>query len=617
MNADMIEARVDATPPEPGSRPPSRAEIINLLVAAGIKIPPKQHALEQLVQSLSEGARVENLLIAEGSLPQRARDGTIEPQGDWSYPVVPGEDIGVLIPSQDAQQGVLLTGARTSTQGPVSGKPVEFSEKPHCRIDKNSYTVRSETYGMVQLNKNVLSVIPAFNVRDNGLILEADVYARDNEGRPFTPERYRDIFTMLDFIEGFSERNVEQAIDKARQTGEPQRMTVVCKGRKPVHGIDGWFEMMYQDERSAVGSANKDGSIDYKERGVVRSVKFNEILGVLHPPVPGTPGKDIFGRIIPASDGRPFDLVCEEHVDVLEDGKTFYSTAEGMVFLKGHRLTVTDVFKTEGDVDLSTGNLSLEKGSLYVSGSILAGFSVSSPANIYVEEVIESAMVSASGSVEVNGGIIMERGGEVRAEQDVSALFMKNATVRARGNVYVKNEISTSEVFAGNKVFAISGRGKVLGSTIRCGEGMEVQELGNEAGVETSVYLGRELEIDPGLIARKKELSALLEKIYDNLGTDAPQTILERVKPELRDALKKILQTRMQAEKELEEISTAIRVERARLRTQTRAQIKVHKVLHQGVDIHGYGSRLTVQEPSARCRVYYDQSESRLVIGSL
>jgi uncharacterized protein (DUF342 family) len=394
-------------------------------------------------------------------------------------------------------------------------------------------------------------------------------------------------------------------------------MVAVCRGRAPVHGLDGWFEMLYQDERSSVGSQAEDGSIDYRERGVVRAVKENEILGILHPPVPGSPGRDIFGRIVPASDGRTFDLECEEHVGVLDDGKTYYATAEGMVFLKGKRLTVTDVFKTEGDVDISTGNLTLEKGSLYVAGSILSGFSVSSPANIFVAEVVESADVRAAGSVEVKGGIIMERGGRVLADQDVSAMFMKNAVVTAGGDVHVKHEISTSEVRAGGTVYAIGGRGTVFGSVVRCGNGMEVQELGNEVGVETTVHLGRELSIDESLFARKKELSALLDKIYDKLGADSPQAILQRARPDLRDSLKKVLQTRIQAEKELENITKAIREERDRQRKDTRAVVVVHAFLYPGVTIHGYGSRLSVDEPTPRCRVFYDQREGKLVLGSL
>lgn len=617
LDKDLLEARVDASPPEPGMRAPSRAEVMNLLAAAGIKVPPKQISLETLMQRLAQGEVVQNLLIAEGRPPQRARDGTIEPQGDWNFPVVPGNDIGVIVPSEDAQPGMLVNGVTMPTQGPAKGDPVEFTEKPLCRIDKNSYTVRSETYGMVQFVKNVLSIKPAFNVQDNGLTLLADVFAQDNEGRPFTAARYRDIFSMLDFVEGFDEHTVDQAIAQAKETGTAQRMCAVCRGRKPVHGIDGWFEMLYQDERSAVGSQAKDGSIDFRERGVVRSVKQNELIGILHPPVPGTPGKDIFGRIIPASDGRPFNLVCEANVAVLEDGKTYYATLEGMVFLHGNQLNVTDVYKTKGDVDLTTGNLSLEKGSLYVTGSILTGFNVYSPANVFVEEVVESATVNAEGSVEVNGGIIMDGGGEVRAGQNISALFMKNACVAAEGDVIVKHEVSTSEVRAGRKVIAMTGRGKVFGSQIHCGEGMEVQELGNEAGVETIIHLGRQLQLDPALVARKKELTTLLDKIYDKLGSDSPKAILERARPELRESVKKILQTRIQAARELEEITNAIREERARQRRDTKAQIKVHKLAYPGVTIHGFGSRLDITETTAACRIYFDQSENTLVVGAL
>ncbi|TVM33120.1 FapA family protein [Oceanidesulfovibrio marinus] len=617
MDKDLLEARVDASPPEPGMRAPSRAEIMNILAAAGIKIPPKQVSLETLMQRLAQGEAVQNLLIAEGRPPQRSRDGNITPQGDWSFPVVPGDDIGVIVPAEDAQPGMLVTGTALPPQGPAMGEPVEFTEKPLCRIDKNSYTVRSETYGMVQFAKNVLSIKPAFTVQENGLALVADIFAQDNEGRPFTAARYRDIFAMLDFVEGFDEHAVDQAIASAKETGAAQRMSTVCRGRKPVHGIDGWFEMLYQDERSAVGSQSKDGSIDFRERGVVRSVKQNELIGILHPPVPGTPGRDIFGRIVPASDGRPFDLVCEENVAVLEDGKTYYATLEGMVFLHGNQLNVTDVYKTKGDVNLTTGNLSLEKGSLYVSGSILTGFNVYSPANVYVEEVVESANVKAEGSVEVKGGIIMDGGGQVRAGQNISALFMKNANVVADGNVIVKHEISTSEARADGKVIAMAGRGKVFGSQIHCGEGMEVQELGNEAGVETIVHLGRQLQLDPALIARKKELTSLLDKIYDKLGSDSPKAIMQRTRPDLRESVKKILQTRIQAAKELAEITNAIREERARQRRDTKAQIKVHKLAYPGVIIHGYGSRLDITEATAACRIYFDQSENMLVIGTL
>ena len=156
----------------------------------------------------------------------------------------------------------------------------------------------------------------------------------------------------------------------------------------------------------------------------------------------------------------------------------------------------------------------------------LAGFSVTSPGNIVVNDVVESAILDAGGDIEIKGGILMDKGGKITSKGGVSALFAKNATIQAQGDVNIAHEINNCIVFAGRKVLATRGRGKIIGSTIRCGKGLEANELGSSLGIETNIFLGIERKSLEKELTKKKELQAVLHKIYAVLGTGSPKAIL-------------------------------------------------------------------------------------------
>ncbi len=595
----------------------SRAAVMRAIAEAGVKVTPIASAIDAILDAAAVGAAVEGVVVAKGSPPTKAVNAAVTPRGDWRYPVLPGEVLGVIEPARDAKPGMKVTGERAAVEGESTGRPIRFSETPYCRIDKNSYSVRSETYGMVSLSQGELEVVPAFQALDNGFLLKVDIHHRDNDGETISPDRLRQALAMLGFVVGFKEERVAKALAVSKKTDKPQLGVTVCEGRPPIHGEDGWFELLYEDLRSKVGAEGAQGAIDFKERGVVRSVQKGELIGVLHPPTVGVPGKDIYGRVSTARDGQPFELATVEHVDVLEDGRTYYATEAGMVFLKGNVLTVTDVYRTDGDVDMSVGNLSLEKGSIHVRGSILAGFAVRSPANILVDEVVEGAEVVAEGSVQVAGGLLMDGKGRITAGQDVSAHFMKDAIVHAGGDVYVNHEIANSMVEADGKVKAVSGRGKILGGTIRAGRLVEANEIGNEMGVGAAIHLGRELVLDPALLERRAELKELLKKIYGKLGSDSPKAVLLRTPESQRESVGQLLKTRLSAEKELQSINERIQELKAAHRKDASAQVRVRKTLHAGVVIHGFGACLTIEQAEPACRIFFDRTLNRFVVGKM
>ncbi|THB68234.1 MAG: DUF342 domain-containing protein [Desulfovibrio sp.] len=590
-----------------------------ILTNSGVRVQYDPVAAQKVIDALEKGEQVKGVVIAKGVQPVQAKDADIEPLGDWAFPVFPSDAIGRLIPASQSEPGVKISGTKIPAPGGKRGKDISFPEDAHCHIDTTSLLVRSETFGLVEYQRQEVRVTPLLEPAKDGMSALATVYPHDFSGKPFTPERMQEAFEEFEIVEKADGRSLASAVEEAKEKGAPVHDVVVCRGMKPIDGKDGRFEMVFKDDRSVVGSEAEDGSMDYRSRGVVRSVGPGELLGRIIPPEKGAPGRDIYGRVIPAREGQPLNITVGENVEASPDGKEFTSTDSGMVLFRKNVLAVSDVYETEGDVDMSSGNIDVEKGSVNVRGSILSGFAVNSPGNVLVRDVIESSNVSAVGHIDVRGGILMDRqGATIKAQGGVSALFAKNATITSvEGDVDIAHEINNCIVFAAGHVLANRGRGKIVGSTIRCGKGVEANEIGSELGVETTIFLGLEREIAHQDVEKRQKLQAILQKILGVLGTGDPRAILEKAPPEKKRAVADLLKARLKAEKELKGVEERLQEERDRIRETMKARVKVHKTIYPGAIIHCFGTTLRFEQPQNYSQFYFDTSENKIVCASL
>ncbi len=585
--------------------------------AVGIQVPPDLEVVKKLLAAAAAGKDITGQVVARAVPPSLAVDARIEPQGDWSFPVFPGDPLGRLIPAKPAKAGTLLDGSKLPYQGKDRGADILFPPDGKCAIDKVSFTIRSETYGLVQVEGGEVLVKPLVHVSPDFMQVSADIHHRDSQGNAITPERMRATLEGEEVVAFMSDEAFMTARNRAKQEDVLVKGVLLCRGQAPKHGKDGWFEAQYEDDRDSVGLEAEGGRIDFRARGVVRSVEPGEPLGKLVPPEPGLPGKDVLGRVIPAQEGQPFNVVVGEGVEVSEDETQFYAAEQGMVFFIENTLSVSEVFQTKGDVDLSVGNISLEKGSVRVNGSIMSGFAVESPRNILVNDVVESAIVKADGDVEVRGGIIMDANGRIVAGGGVSAMYASNATIEAAGDVNIANEVTNCTIMARRQMIARRGRGKIIGGVIRAGEGVVANEIGSELGVETTILVGlagKDRAIDS---APRKAVEAGLQKIYAVVGSGDPRTILMQAAPEKRQAVAELLKKRIQMEKDLKELEAKEAQERDITALAEKAKVRVFRMVHPGTVFNFFGKALKVDKPIPRSTIFYSPGENKIVLGKL
>lgn len=601
--------------PEPGQSLSTR-DLLNALKQYNVTLAPNPAALAQLRAGLEEARPIKDLVLVKAEAPIPGEDAWVDVEGEWFKPVFPGDSIGTLHPVTHPQPGRLVDGSELPP--PPGKEPVEIDVARDGNITLDlTGRMRAEKYGLVRVRDRQIRIDPLLRISADLMTVTTTIHAEDYLGNPITPERIQEAMAVEEIAERLDGGAVARALAEVHETRQPKPNVVICRGIPPQPGKDGWFEMYVKDQRSDVGLETGDGRVDYRARGTVRSVMAREPLGKLIPPEEGRPGRDVFGRIIPAPHGRAFPLRPLEGVETFGAGDEYRSSQSGMVFFINNNLSVTDIYQTEADVDMTTGNIELEKGSVHVRGAVLAGFSVNSPRNIVVEDVIESAHIEAGGDVEVHGGILMDRGGKITAGGGVSALYAKNATIHAEGDVDIHHEIQNCLIYAGRRVLAIRGRGKIIGSTIRCGEGVIANEIGSELGIPTTIFLGHERKSNEEDVKRIKHLKGLIQKIYAVLGSDSPKAILERARPEKRETVAELLKSRFAAEKELLVIEERLAIEREEMRNASNAMIKVKGAIHAGVTIHCFGSHVKLKKTVHQARIFYDANQKKIDIGGL
>ena len=102
----------------------------------------------------------------------------------------------------------------------------------------------------------------------------------------------------------------------------------------------------------------EDGSVDYRDLGLIVNVRVNDLICEIVPETQGEEGMNVYGQVIAPRPGRP--PLCTAGFDTVlsADGTKLLRrrTAETFVY-KGGRFNVETTFQISSDIDVKTGNI--------------------------------------------------------------------------------------------------------------------------------------------------------------------------------------------------------------------------------------------------------------------
>ena len=294
---------------------------------------------------------------------------------------------------------------------------------------------------------------------------------------------------------GIRKNELRKAFSELKNLSEEKKY-IIAKGKVPCHGKDGTikYEIDVSGKSTFKTTDNSSiESIDYKQSTSISEVNPGDKIGYFIPPTNGESGYNIFGKILPARNGKIAKLNLGDGVELTSGDTTIIATKKGRPILDNNTLTVTSYYEVTGDVCYKTGNISFE-GDVYITGAVLDDFSVKAK-NIEICGNIGNSQIHSSGNLKVHGGISGNNSGTIKCFGNVEIKYINNAKVIANKDLNVEKGIVNSIV----KCLGIVKAQKIRGGSVTALKGVHTQTIGSVSGVPTL--------IEPGINYKIKEIN--------------------------------------------------------------------------------------------------------------
>jgi len=360
----------------------------------------------------------------------------------------------------------------------------------------------------------------------------------------------------VDDIKGFLANNsivyglLEDAIQEFEDFPIFDTPYLVAEGTVPVHGSPAKVIYNFETEPDKVHlQEREDGSVDFKELNKYQNVVKGQPLARKVSPEPGKDGRTVYGRYIPAQDGKDTEIGLGKNVSIADNGSTVVATASGHVMLKAGKITVETILVIPGSVDGRTGNVNA-LGSVEIKGNVEDGYSVTAQGKIEVAGYVGKANLNAGGDIVVSRGINGGEGsefGNITAGKSIWSSFIQNSQAIAGEYVIVSAGIVNSEVVSQKKVLCKGRRAKIVGGHIRASEEVNAVIIGSAGGLETIIEVG----FDPAV---KEEIDQLNETLL------AVEEERDRVDLNLQGLKRQVRMQRKRLSKEKEQLFEELRV---------------------------------------------------------
>ena len=300
-----------------------------------------------------------------------------------------------------------------------------------------------------------------------------------------------------------------------------------------------------------IGRLQGADQIDYKNKGIIKSFKPEEILLEVTLGREGTPGRLIDGTVVKNEPLKPLiNYKTGLGVTLDEDSaKLLYkATATGQPLLSDNTLSISGTFHLDGDVDLDTGHIKFE-GPVEVSGNLLPNFHISSNADIFIGKTV-SGSIQTKGNLTANEGIIGSETEKIVVGGDLTCEYISTVSrLQTGGAITVAKHIINSHVISGKTVSCqemITGDSKIIAFY-----GVTCNELGSDQGSRTAVEIGGSLDLKEKIKKIDEYLEPLIAQsiaMVDELGLQVlmkkdTSSLPEEKRPEAEKTIQQYLKT--------------------------------------------------------------------------
>lgn len=301
---------------------------------------------------------------------------------------------------------------------------------------------------------------------------------------------------------------------------------VIARPIKPVDGKDGYIKWMDAcDPTQRTIAIDEEGRVDHYAVITFIRVEEGQHIANLRQPTSGTDGRDVYGKTIPATPGKP----CPWQIDAAslhlnEQDGAITTLRSGVVSVDDNVLAVRQLLEVKECVDFSTGHIDFE-GCVDIREDVRDLFRIKATGSVSVRGLIEAAMISCEGNFVGQRGMVGRGRGSLHVKGDAEIGFLNTASGTIGGILSVRREIIDCNLAVDGGLNA--KQCAIIGGTLDLrGKGV-VGTLGSLSDRRTHVVLTSNANLLVAKMIHPKVLFQLGDRAYEiNRATKGPVRIV-------------------------------------------------------------------------------------------
>jgi uncharacterized protein (DUF342 family) len=257
--------------------------------------------------------------IAKGDAPIHGRNAALQ----WhigedklqDYAVLPGELIATYIPPGAAKAGKGIFGKELRAQA-GRDDTVKPGDGIDCVAIGGGTEYRARWFGTIRMKDDAISVTLPLSISSDRMRATMDLAPPSANKQTLDVSHILTTLQQLNITFGIKEDKLPAILATLRVSERPITRVVIAQGTSAVHGTDA--RISWKIAESEITGR------DY-------IVRPGDLIATRQAATPGKPGRDIHGRLLPATPGKDMAIRAGDHVVISEDGREFRSAALGIL----------------------------------------------------------------------------------------------------------------------------------------------------------------------------------------------------------------------------------------------------------------------------------------------
>lgn len=303
----------------------------------------------------------------------------------------------------------------------------------------------------------------------------------------------------------------------------------------------------------------------------------------------GSDGSDVYGKVIPAHEGKTNEGVLDDSIIIASDG-TCTAAISGVLTTENSRISISSELTIQDDVDFKTGRI-IFPGTVSVHGAVRDRFSVRADDCIEVRGLVQASDLESKTDITLSRGMAGKDNGTIKAGKDLHAGYLEAVHAEVMGDAIIKSEITNSELTIYGMLQA--EHAALRGGHAQASKGASIGAVGSIQGVETVLKIGSL----PVAESNIREIDGFLERLETKIQSNTSK--MEAISAVIAKATPSQIEEQMGMQFEIDELKLrSTQLSKARkglveiMSKNTHPRLDVHKAIYAKVVLFLPGYRV-------------------------